>query len=228
MSSCFSAGTMNSITAESVTDIQNVASMSRAARPRRPERKRSRCDAEPHPHGAETHNPLVRWDALGYNLEMLRGAKWDYVVGSTRAWRSSKPSCTTTWRRVHAPTPAPGSPDRPVWRRRPTPCASRLTTQRASPSSHSRPRVPRRRNASVGHRPAQPSAHVGISLLPQFRGQDLASSPTLLCRYGLWFAPTPAAGGDAGDNAPMPRAAASDSSGTASCVGSMGQRAVHA
>ena len=176
---------------QSTRHSRTLRGMSRAARPRRPGGV-SGQDAMRSPiRTVRRHNnPLVRWDALGYTLEMLRGAKGG-TTWSDRRGRGD-PRSRAVRRRgdaFHAPTPAPGSPDRPVWRRRPTPCASRLTTQRASPSSHSRTTSTSPEKRFCGASTCTTARRTsGSRSCHSFEAKDLASRSYTCCAgTDLWF-----------------------------------------
>ena len=133
------------------------------------------------------NNPLVRWDALGYTLEMLRGAKvglrgridadvaileaelYDDVATRSRA-------DTRPW----VPRP-PGLASSPYAVREPaddSACFSVVTLEDHEYLAGE--------TLLWGIDLHNRSAHVGISLLPQFRGQRLSVEVLhLLCRYGF-------------------------------------------
>ena len=133
------------------------------------------------------NNPLVRWDALGYTLEMLRGAKvglrgridadvaileaelYDDVATRSRA-------DTRPW----VPRP-PGLASSPYAVREPADDSACFSVVALEDHEY-----------LVGETLLwgidlhNRSAHVGISLLPQFRGQGLSVEVLhLLCRYGF-------------------------------------------
>jgi RimJ/RimL family protein N-acetyltransferase len=133
------------------------------------------------------NNPLVRWDALGYTLEMLRGAKvglrgridadvaileaelYDDVATRSRA-------DTRPW----VPRP-PGLASSPYAVREPADDSACFSVVALEDHEYLAGET-----LLWGIDLHNRSAHVGISLLPQFRGQRLSVEVLhLLCRYGF-------------------------------------------
>jgi RimJ/RimL family protein N-acetyltransferase len=133
------------------------------------------------------NNPLVRWDAFGYTLEMLRGMKvglrgrieadvaileaelYDDVATRSRA-------DTRPW----VPRP-PGLASSPYAVREPADDSACFSVVALEDHEYLAGET-----LLWGIDLHNRSAHVGISLLPQFRGQRLSVEVLhLLCRYGF-------------------------------------------